>query len=132
MRSAYNNAWNAALSRLGISQEELSRSLIRALRSAGLVTISNDSADTAGAKQPGDQVPSSDLLKNESSKSSALFESGSAAISKSSKTISTSIEDTKSLKCGASRSQVISKVKIKHNKRKLRKPIKKEAFQIYT
>ncbi|MDI9524097.1 MAG: hypothetical protein QM218_01180 [Candidatus Cloacimonadota bacterium] len=104
----YSKAWNAALSRLGISQEELSRSLIRALRSAGLVTISNDSADTAGAKQPGDQVPSSDLLKNESSKSSALFESGSAAISKSSKTISTSIENTEQVKHNTDKRQVIS------------------------
>ena len=103
----YTKAWNAALSRLGISQEELSRSLIRALRSAGLVTISN-SSNMGKGKFPGTQDPSSNLLKNKVEQSTALFEPGSEATSSMSDDISTSIENTEPVKHNTDKRQVIS------------------------
>ncbi|GEM_PF-1367188 len=106
----YNKAWNAALSRLGISQEELSNSLIRALTSSGLVTDVNVSISSTGeGMSPLTQALSAERIKDASGEIMVARPSSSATPTiKSSKTISTSIENTEPVKHNTDKRQVIS------------------------
>ena len=91
-RTSYNNAFSAALSRLGISQDELKSSLMNSLLSLGLSQEVKFSKENAGEKQPGTQVPSSRRLNGfkPAARISAVLPSGSKSIAKSSNVISTS------------------------------------------
>jgi len=86
----YNNAFSSALSRLGISQDELKSSLMNSLLSLGLSQEVKFSKENAGEKQPGTQLPSSRRLKGIFNPNSAVLPSGSYETSTSDNFISTS------------------------------------------
>ena len=88
--AVYNNAFSNALSRLGISQDELKSSLMNSLLSLGLSQEVKFSKENDGEKQPGTQVPSSRRLKGIFNPNSAVSPSGSYETSTSDNFISTS------------------------------------------